>query len=713
MKSKAKKRYSKSHLRSNRQRVGILLMFLTAVVFVIFVCRFSYIAHGKAYSVNLDAKLNQQVTHTKVIPAKRGAILDKSGTVIAESGNTYKVYALLKHQYPDDKRKVVRNKQKTAEILSRYLQMSSDEVLQRLNPQLKTTSQVEFGASGASLSLDTKGRLQAEKLPGIMFSTSSSRLYPNGTFASHVIGMVNVNNDASTSLTKVTGTMGLEKWFNGLLSGRNGQKTEKTDFFGYQLNGTKVKDRPVRNGGTVYTTLDTNLQSYLESMLNNVQDRFAPKELTATVMSAKTGAILATSERPTFDPVSQTGLSKWNSALTQDVYEPGSIMKIVTLASAIDSGTYRPNEYYQSGNIKIGGGTIYDWQRSGWGTIPLSQAFPRSSNVGMVNIEQDMGAATWQKYLHRFGFGTKTGITLPDESSGSIAFNGKLNQVSTAFGQAINVTVVQMLRAMTAVSNNGEMVQPRIVSKTVSGDGKVTNYGTKKLGRVIKKSSAEGVRAEMRQVVNATYGTGRVYKINGVDLGVKTGTAQVAGTHGYLTGSNNYTFSVAGMVPISNPKYVVYITMKQPQRMTEDPEKILNSIFTPLVKRTLALEGAQGVAVTPAEMPSVIGTNTVSAQQQLQKAGYKVTVVGSGNQIVQQQPVVKQQVLPGSRVILLTNGAMTMPSVLGWGKSDVLKLAQITGVSFTLRGDGFASAQSLKQGALISGDGGTITFSEQ
>lgn len=713
MKRKVKKRYSKSHLRTNRQRVGILLLLLTATAFVIFVCRFSYIAHGKAYSVNLDSKLNQQVTHTKVVSATRGSILDKSGTVIAESGNTYKVYALLKHQYPGDKRKLVTNKQKTANVLSRYLQMSSADVLKQLEPKLKTTSQVEFGASGASLSLDTKQRLQAEKLPGIHFTTSSTRLYPNGTFASHVIGMVSLKSNPGASLTKVTGTMGLEQWFNKLLAGHSGWKTEKTDFFGYQLNGTKVKDRPVENGGTVYTTLDTNLQSYLETMMNNVQDRYAPKELTATVMNAKTGAILATSERPTFDPVSQTGLSKWNSALTQDVYEPGSVMKMVTLASAIDSGTYRPNNYYRSGNIKIGGGTIYDWQRSGWGTIPLSQAFPRSSNVGMVNIEQDMGAATWLKYLHRFKFGTKTGITLPDESSGSIAFNGKLNQASTAFGQAINVTVVQMLRAMTAISNNGEMLQPRIVSKTISGSGKVTNYPTKKLGRVIKKSSAVAVRNAMRQVVNASYGTGRIYKIKGLDVGAKTGTAQVAGAHGYLTGSNNYTFSIAGMVPISNPKYVVYITMKQPQRMTEDPEKILNSIFTPLIKRTIALEGSQGVAVKTSKMPRVIGTSTTSAEQSLQKAGYKVTVVGNGNQIVQQQPVVKQEVLPGSRVILLTNGAMTMPSVLGWGKSDVLKLAQITGVSFTLRGDGFASGQSLKQGALISGDGGTITFSGQ
>ncbi|MCI1283125.1 MAG: penicillin-binding protein [Lacticaseibacillus songhuajiangensis] len=713
MKSKKNSRATKSSLRKNRQVFGVIMIALSAFLLLLFVSRFVSLSMGQADDHNLKKSRIMQVTHTSVLQAKRGEIVDADGTVIAESGNTYKVYALLKSQYKGDKRKKIQDKQKTADVLSRYLNLSSAAVLAKLNPANKQTTQVEFGTAGASLSLDTKQRIQAEKIPGLYFEESSTRLYPNGIFSSHVIGLVASKKNEQTGISVIRGRMGLEREFNSVLEGKNGSTTAETDGFGYQLVGGKTKKTPARNGGTVYTTINTNLQSYLETLMDSLQSKYAPKELTATVMNAKTGAILATSERPTFDPVSGTGLSKWSSDLYQDVYEPGSIMKIMTLAASIDSGTYKPNEYYQSGHVKIGGGTIYDWQKSGWGSIPLSQAFPRSSNTGMVQIEQNMGASTWRSYLKKFGFGTKTGITLPDESTGNISFNGKLNQASTAFGQAINVTQVQMLRAMTAIANNGVMVQPRVVSKVVSRTGQVTNYGTKSYGRVISQSAAEGVRAAMKQVVNATYGTGNIYKIKGVDLGVKTGTAQVAGTHGYLSGTNNYTFSVAGMFPLSKPKYIVYLTMRQPQKMTTDDQTMLNSIFTPLVKRTIALTGSTATPGKTSTMPNVTGQTLTSAEKTLKDYGQKVAVVGSGNKVVQQLPAAGQELLSGSRSIILTNGAMTMPSVIGWGKSDVLKLAQITGVSFTLKGEGFASAQSLKAGSLMSTNGGTIKFSGQ
>ena len=713
MKTSGNRRLSKTSLRRNRQWFGIGLMAVSVALLLVFVWRINVIAFGKPDGQNLRQRRLAALNQTRYYPAERGAIVDRDGQVLADSGTNYKVFALLKPQYTGDKRKTIKNKQLAADTLAKYLKMSSADILTHLSPTKKKVTQVEFGQAGDNLSLATKKALEATKIPGLYFADSSARRYPNGIFASHVLGMVSTTPDNQTGFKTTTGKMGLEQAFNTGLAGQNGKKQEQKDGFGFQLSGTKAKVTPVKNGGTVYTTLDTNLQSYLETLMDGVQSKYAPLELTATVMNPKTGAILATSERPTFDPVSGTGLSKWSSALYQDVYEPGSIMKLVTLASAIDSGNYHPNEMYQSGHVTIGGGTIYDWQKSGWGVVPVGQAFPRSSNTGMVHIEQTMGGTTWHKYLDRFGFGKRTGITLPQEGYGHISFNGTLNQVSTAFGQAINVTQVQMLQAMTAIANNGKMVRPRLVTKTVNDDGVVKNYGTHEVGQVIKKSSAEGVREAMTQVINASYGTGRIYKIPGVDLGVKTGTAQVAGNHGYLSGAYNYTFSVAGMMPINNPKYVVYITMRQPQKMTEDPEKILNSIFTPLVKRTVALGGIHGVSGKIATMPNVIGENLNTAISTLEAQQQRVAVIGSGNKVVQQLPANGQRVMGGSRTIVLTNGAMTMPSVIGWGKSDVLKLAQITGIPFTFKGEGFASQQTLKPGSLLTGSGGTIKFTDK
>ncbi|KRM87926.1 cell division protein FtsI [Lacticaseibacillus thailandensis DSM 22698 = JCM 13996] len=653
-----------------------------------------------------------------MLQAQRGSIVDANGNTIATASKTYSIYAVLQPLYSGDKEKLVKDKEKTATMLAKYLPMAKDKILVYLNPTSSKTKQVEFGSAGSGLSLAIKQQISRLKLPGIHFTSESSRLYEDNVFASHIIGQTTV--EGSGTSAKIVGTMGLEKYFNKLLAGKNGHTSSQVDNYGYQLSTSKAKTVPAKNGGTVYTTLNSNLQNYLESLMSKVQSEYKPTEMTATLMNAKTGAIIAASQRPTFSLQTGDGVSDmWRNALVQDAYEPGSVMKIMTLSAAINSGHYNPNEYYQSGSIKVGGTTLYDWNRNGWGTIPLSQAFTRSSNVGMVKLEQEMGGATWHHYLKKFGFGQKTGVTLPDESSGTLSFSNATTQATTAYGQGIDVTVMQMLQAMSAVANNGVMLRPRIISKTVSANGTVTKYGKQTEGRIIKTSTAKAVRKAMVKVVQSSIGTGSAYKMNGVDVGVKTGTAQIAGSNGYLTGASNYIFSVAGMVPSKNPKYLLYITLKQPQNYTKAPEEMMAEIFKPLITRALALDAASDDAAnattdsTTTKMVSVTNKSTTTAQSTLSNAGYHVATVGTGNKVVQQLPVAGQTTLNGSRVILLTNGAMTMPDVSGWSKSDVLKLAQITGKKFKLKGSGYASAQSINAGALIPDTGGTITFTAQ
>ncbi|WP_127848884.1 penicillin-binding transpeptidase domain-containing protein [Lacticaseibacillus hulanensis] len=705
-----------SRLRRNRQWFGLCLMLLTVLALFACVWKYTVIIRGQADEHNLTKSRLTQVTHTKTVLARRGEIVDADGNAIAETGNTYTVYAIIKHQYEGDKRKVVKDKVKTAQTLAKYLQMSETKILERLTPSSARTTQVEFGGAGSGLNLATKQSIQKEKLPGIHFSTTPARLYPNGIFASHEIGRT-VATTTKTGLTKITGTMGLEKSFNSLLSGHNGQEQYQTDSFQYKIDGTTKIIKKAQDGGTVYTTINSNLQNYLESLMTTAQEKYQPTTMTATIMNAKTGAILATSQRPTYEPTTGSGLTNmWRSLLVQDVYEPGSVMKIMTLASAINSGNYNPNQYYKSGEVTVDGAKLYDWNKAGWGMIPLSQAFTRSSNVGMVKLEQTMGAKTWLSYLHKFGFGTKTNLHLPGESAGRIAYSSTPDQASTAFGQAISVTVAQMLRAMSAVADGGRMVEPRIVAKTVSGSGKETKYGKQELAKVVSADTATQVRQAMVKVVTDPNGTGGSYAIKGMDVGVKTGTAQISGSHGYLRGSQNYLHSVAAMVPSKNPNYIVYLTMKQP-KITDgkSANDVLATIFKPLIKRAIALESnaTSSVGTTMNTVGDFEGKNQNEVKNELQKAGFKVAVVGTGNEVVQQLPTANQQAMAGSRVILMTNGAMTMPSVSGWGKSDVLKLAQITGVKFKLKGEGYASAQTLKAGSLITGDGVTVTFTSK
>ncbi|KRM56604.1 penicillin-binding transpeptidase domain-containing protein [Lacticaseibacillus sharpeae] len=705
------------HLRRNRQWFGFILLSLTVLALVLIGVKYALIIHGQADEHNLTKSRLSQVTRTKTVVAKRGEIVDVDGNAIASTGNTYTVYAIIKHQYKGDTSKIVKDKAKTAKLLANHLPVSEAEILKRLNPANGHTTQVEFGGEGSGLSLATKQAIEKENLAGIHFTTTPARLYPNGIFASHEIGRTTATT-SKNGLTTLAGTMGLEKSFNKLLTGTNGEKRMQTDRFGYTVAGTAKTLKKAQNGGTVYTTINSNLQNYLESLMTSVQEKYSPTAMTATLMNAKTGAILATSQRPTYEPTTGSGLANaWRSMLVQDVYEPGSVMKIMTLAAAINSGNYHPNEYYKSGQIKVDGATLSDWNKAGWGMIPLSQAFTRSSNVGMVKIEQAMGAKTWLSYLKKFGFGSKTGMPLPSESAGSIAYSSTPDQASTAFGQAINVTVVQMLRAMSAVADGGQMVEPRIVSKTETASGKVTKYGTKKLAKVISADTAAQVREAMVKVVKDENGTGGSYAIKGMDVGVKTGTAQISGAHGYLAGSQNYLHSVAAMVPSKNPKYLVYITLKQPKipAGTVSANDVIATIFKPLIKRAIALESNSGSEAGSAmtKIGNLDGQKLTTVRSDLQKQGFQVAVIGTGNEVVQQLPVANQEAMNGSRVILMTNGAMTMPSVSGWGKSDVLKLAQITGVKFKLKGEGYASAQSLKAGSLITGDTVTVTFTSK
>lgn len=150
--------------------------------------------------------------------------------------------------------------------------------------------------------------------------------------------------------------------------------------------------------------------------------------------------------------------------MVEDGYEPGSVLKIATLSAAIDSGHYNPDQYYKSGSVLVSGKKISDWQTAGWGMIPLNQAFARSSNVGMVKLEQEMGAKTWKSYIEKFGFLKKTGIELPGETAGTLQYERPLDQATTSFGQGVNVNVMQMLQMTSAIANNGTMIKPQILA---------------------------------------------------------------------------------------------------------------------------------------------------------------------------------------------------------------------------------------------------------
>lgn len=691
------RKVSKSHF--NRNVVGRLLQISIAFVFLLFVGRFLYLSISKTIAgENISERVSNLYKRDEILKSVRGAIYDNSGNVIAEDSHSFTLYAILDKSSLDYKGKpmYVVDKKKTAEKLSTVIPLSEKKILKYLHPKHKAY-QVEFGTAGSGISLATKKKIMAMHLPGIHFDETPSRLYPNGRFASHIIGIAQPFNDKKTHSINLIGTMGIEKYFNKVLSGKDGRRIALVDAGEYQLPGGQHSYKAAINGNNIYLTIDSQLQIYLENLLDAVQNKYKPKALTAIVEDVKTGKIRAASQRPTFDPATRKGLNdNWRNILVQDSYEPGSVFKILSITAAIQEGKYNPKEYYRSGSITFNGSTIHDWNYTGWGAIPFEQAFPRSSNVGMSILVNRLGRQTWRRYLDNYHIGKKTNITLPDENSGLINIHSQIDQAVTSFGQGINVNAMQMMQVYSALANSGQMLKPQLVEKIVSSSGKVIKrYKKIKVGKpVYSQETAQTTLKLMRDVVEKEYGTGMTYKIPGKSIAVKTGTAQIAGIHGgYLKGDRNYLFSVVGLTPADNPRYCIYITMKQPQIMSDPPETIMSLIFKPLINR-VSVSSKVDMMDEQITIPSVKGQSREQAVRLLEKMGLYVETIGSGHKVEAQSILANTKVNPNSKIIIFTGGIIRCPNMKGWTIKQVTQFANISKVKVEVLGKGKVYKQS-------------------
>lgn len=691
------RKVSKSHF--NRNVVGRLLQISIAFVFLLFVGRFLYLSISKTIAgENISERVSNLYKRDEILKSVRGAIYDNSGNVIAEDSHSFTLYAILDKSSLDYKGKpmYVVDKKKTAEKLSTVIPLSEKKILKYLHPKHKAY-QVEFGTAGSGISLATKKKIMAMHLPGIHFDETPSRLYPNGRFASHIIGIAQPFNDKKTHSINLIGTMGIEKYFNKVLSGKDGRRIALVDAGEYQLPGGQHSYKAPINGNNIYLTIDSQLQIYLENLLDAVQNKYKPKALTAIVEDVKTGKIRAASQRPTFDPATRKGLNdNWRNILVQDSYEPGSVFKILSITAAIQEGKYNPKEYFRSGSITFNGSTIHDWNYTGWGAIPFEQAFPRSSNIGMSILVNRLGRHTWRRYLDNYHIGKKTNITLPDENSGLINIHSQIDQAVTSFGQGITVNALQMMQVYSALANSGQMLKPQLVEKIVSSSGKVIKrYKKIKVGKpVYSQETAQTTLKLMRDVVEKEYGTGMTYKIPGKSIAVKTGTAQIAGIHGgYLKGDRHYLFSVVGLTPADNPRYCIYITMKQPQIMSDPPETIMSLIFKPLINR-VSVSSKVDMMGEQITIPSVKGQSREQAVRLLEKMGLYVETIGSGNKVEAQSILANTKVNPNSKIIIFTGGIIRCPNMKGWTIKQVTQFANISKVKVEVLGKGKVYKQS-------------------
>lgn len=704
----------------NRRRVGKSLSLLAVILFAVFLVNFAVIiGTGSKFGKDLvqEAKKVHQTTLT--VPAKRGTIYDRNGTPIAEDATSYNVYAVIDKDYKSANGDVLYVEEsqynKVAEIFHKYLDMEETYVKDQLSqPNLK---QVSFGAKGNGISyanmMSIKQDLESAKVEGVNFTTSPNRSYPNGKFASSFIGLAQLheNEDGTKSLI---GTSGLESSLNSLLAGTDGIITYEKDRVGNIVPGTELVSQQTVDGKDVYTTLSSPLQSFMETQMDAFLEKVKGKYMTATLVSAKTGEILATTQRPTFNADTKEGITEdfvWRDILYQSNYEPGSGMKVMTLASSIDNNTFPSGEYFNSSEFKIADATTRDWDvnegLTTGGMMTFLQGFAHSSNVGMSLLEQKMGDATWLDYLKRFKFGVPTRFGLTDEYAGQLPADNIVSIAQSSFGQGISVTQTQMLRAFTAIANDGVMLEPKFISAIYDTNNQSVRKSQKEIvGNPVSKEAASTTRNHMILVgTDPLYGTmynhytGKpIITVPGQNVAVKSGTAQIADEKngGYLVGSTNYIFSVVTMNPAENPDFILYVTVQQPEHYSGIQ---LGEFATPILERASAMKESLNLQ-SPAKnldkvttessyaMPSIKDISPGELAEALRRNIVQPIVVGTGTKIKETSVEEGTNLAPNQQVLLLSDKVEEIPDMYGWKKETAETFAKWLDIELEFEGSG-------------------------
>ncbi|MFD1357440.1 penicillin-binding protein [Fictibacillus halophilus] len=693
-------------MKLKRKNVGAgILMVLFTVLFFVLTSKFFVVASSQsAEGVDLIEYGKRKWMKSDVLDAKRGTMFDRNGEVVAQDIPSYSVIAILDKNYPNH----IKDPEEAAEKLANVLDTDKENLVELLSKEGRF--QIEI-PSGRKVSYRKKEQIEDLKIPGIDFLRESRRYYPNQTFASHVIGYTG-NGEKGVQ----AGLMGLEKSLNKYLQEKDGKITFLGDAFSRAIPANKESIEKPKHGQDVYLTIDEKIQLYLDEAMQEAAKEYEPEKITGIVADPKTGRILAMSNYPAFNP-NQKDIENYTNFAVSYPFEPGSTMKIFTLAAAIEEGKYNGNEQFQSGSYKLPniGRPIYDHNRKGWGTITYNEGVQNSSNVAFSKlVREKLGYEKFRSYISKFGLDQKTNIDLPNEKNGSILYNYEIEKVTTAFGQGSTITPIQQIQAATAIANGGKMMQPYVIDKIMNPETKkvVLDNEPKVKGKPISEGTSKQVRDILETVV--TEGTGKPYMIDGYSVAGKTGTAQIPGKDGkYISGWGENVFSFIGMAPKDDPKLLVYVAVERPK--VEFPEMGSTptaNIFTSVMKSSLQylniqpeakekLNKSKAKKTYGKELDNYTGQSAKEAKSELEKLGMHVSVIGSGDEVIKQEPYEGAYVIKGERVILRTSGDAKMPDLTNWSYMDILRLSKLLGLKETITGSGFAVKQNVKAGSPV------------
>lgn len=686
-------------------KIFTLIFFLFIFVLIL---RLGYLClTGKVDGINLKSFANKRNTKKETLYALRGNIYDVNGDVLAQTINSYTIIAYLDESRSKDSKVPLHvvNKEDTAEKLATVLDMSKEQILERLN---KKAYQVEFGSKGKGLTELQKEAIENLNLSGIDFITTHKRYYPNNNFLSYVIGYT-----SSDEKGNMKGLMGIEKQYDEKMTGTNGFVKYQKDLNGYKFpNSNEIRKEKI-DGNDVYLTIDSNVQMSLETAINKAQNESSANWIVAVVADAKTGKILGSATSPSFNPNTKD-IKNYLNPLVSYTYEPGSVMKTYSYMAALENNpTWDPyNTNCETGPYEIGDDTVRDWNKTGWGLIPYSRGYTLSSNTCVANmIKNYLSKQKLMDYYKKLGFGQKTNIDLPNEYTGKVKFKYDVEVVNAGFGQGITTTPIQQIKALTAISNNGVILNPYIVSKTVNSSTKEVTYkaAVKEGEKVASSETINKIKDLMYRVVNSDSSetTGSKYKMDGYDLIGKTGTAQIANprTGKYYDGKYDYITSFSGMYPKDDPKVILYVAFQRSYNSNVLPQTV-QTIVRDTAKYLGIFEEAPEInkEVTTYKLGSYKNKTTESVKQALDALGASYVIFGDGNKVISQYPNKNSKVSTKDKVFIFTNGTITMPDLTNYSVKEADVVLSKLGIKHTINASGYIGYQSVSAGTVINSD---------
>lgn len=729
---------------------GVLILFLIfGLLSTTFGLAYSQIIKGE-YFKHLA---QQQQLNDTIIPANRGVIYDRNMTVLAQSATAWKITidpSKMK-DFPEPAKEIVYS------TMSSILEIEREEIVEKASKtgynNLVLADKVEKDVRDKVLEFTKTSYFSGKEGDDEYYYSSvigieetAKRYYSYSTLAAQILGCVGTDND---------GLSGLESKYNSLLTGVDGRLiSTKANHSVMDSIAYQTLYEPTQ-GTSLVLTIDETIQRYLEDALSDCYETSNCLSCTGIVMDVDTGAILAMSTQASFDAndpytiqsprtLEEIALiedeaerkqayttamyQQWRNRGVSDIYDPGSVFKVITMAAGLEENVVEYDETFNcTGSINILDRHYYCHNHSGHGTQTLTEGLMNSCNPYFITIGQRLGVETFYKYFEAFGFTEKTGIDLgaealpkPNINYHSLDRMTLVNLASSSFGQSFQASPIQVLNAINAVVNDGKLMQPYIVEKTLDSEGNVISENQPVVKRqVISESTSDLIIASMEQV--STKGTAKNSYVAGYRVAGKTGTSDVLGPNG---ATGEYIASFAGCAPANDPEISIIIVVNEPQGQTGGGA-VAAPVAAEVIENTLTYLNVERQYndtekdKLDEKVPNLAGKTVSEARTILKDSGLKIKVVGSGDTVVSQMPAYSQLVPHGGVVVVYTEQnhektKVTVPDFTGMTVSQVNYEAVNLGINVKISGNSLSASgltayrQSVAAGKEVE-SGSTVT----